>query len=202
MTTTVVFYATDTMADWEYGYLLAGLTMATEQAPDSLRVLIASETGAPVTSMGGLRVTPDVSLTDLDPTDIAALVLPGSDTWFSGHEKVLALADQTLTTGGVVAAICGATYGAARAGLLDDRDHTSNAADFLADAPGYDGADRYREARAVHDRGLITAPATAPVDFARAVFEALEVFPEPVVEAWYGLYTTGERRFYDALVGA
>ena len=24
MTTTVVFYATDTMADWEYGYLLAG----------------------------------------------------------------------------------------------------------------------------------------------------------------------------------
>ena len=54
----------------------------------------------------------------------------------------------------------------------------------------------------MHDRGLITAPATAPVDFARAVFEALAVFPEPVIEAWYGLYTTGERRFYDALVGA
>ena len=102
----------------------------------------------------------------------------------------------------MVAAICGATYGLARAGLLDDRDHTSNAADFLAGVPGYGGADHYQEARAVHDRGLITAPATAPVDFARAVFEALEVFPEPVIEAWYGLYTTGERRFYDALVGA
>ena len=35
-----------------------------------------------------------------------------------------------------------------------------------------------------------------------AVFEELEVFPEPVLQAWYGLYTTGERRYYDALVGA
>lgn len=25
---TVILYATDTMADWEYGHLLAGLTMA------------------------------------------------------------------------------------------------------------------------------------------------------------------------------
>ena len=202
MTTTVVFYATDTMADWEYGYLLAGLAMATEQAPDSFRVLIASETGAPVTSMGGMRVTPEASLAEVDPAEIGALVLPGATTWFTGHERVLALADQTLAAGGVVAAICGATYGLARSGLLDDRDHTSNAADFLADAPGYGGADRYRDVRAVHDRGLITAPATAPVDFARTVFEALEVFPEPVIDAWYGLYTTGERRFYDALVGA
>ena len=202
MTTTVVFYATDTMADWEYGYLLAGLAMANEQAPGSFRVLVASENGDPVTSMGGMRVTPETSLASVDPAEIGALVLPGATTWFSGHETVLALADQTLAAGGVVAAICGATYGLARTGLLDDRDHTSNAADFLAEAPGYGGADRYREARAVHDRGLITAPATAPVDFARAVFEALQVFPEPVIEAWYGLYTTGERRFYDALVGA
>jgi putative intracellular protease/amidase len=203
MTTTVVFYATDTMADWEYGYLVAGLAMANEQAPGSFRVLVASEDGGAVTSMGGMRVTPEVSLADLDPDpEIAALVLPGANTWFTGHAAVLTLAERTLAADGVVAAICGATYGLARAGLLDDRDHTSNAADFLAEAPGYSGANRYREARAVQDRGVITAPATAPVDFARAVFEALTVFPEPVIEAWYGLYTTGERRFYDALVGA
>jgi putative intracellular protease/amidase len=202
MTTTVVFYATDTMADWEYGYLLAGLTMANEQAPGSFRVLVASVDGDAVTSKGGLRVTPEVSLGDVDPAGIGALVLPGADTWFTGHETVLALAERVLSAGGVVAAICGATYGLARSGLLDERDHTSNAEDFLAEAPGYAGADRYREGRAVHDRGLITAPATAPIDFARSVFEALQVFPEPVIEAWYGLYTTGERRFYDALVGA
>jgi hypothetical protein len=27
------------------------------------------------------------------------------------------------------------------------------------------------------------------------------LFPPPVIDAWYGLYTTGERRYFDALVG-
>jgi putative intracellular protease/amidase len=202
MTSTVVFYATDTMADWEYGYLLAGFAMAEAQAPGRFRVVVASADGGPVISLGGLRVVPERSLADLAATDVAALVLPGASTWEEGHEIALDLAEQVLAVGGVVAGICGATYGLARAGLLDEREHTSNAAEYVAAAPGYGGADHYREAKVVTDRQLITAPATAPVDFARAVFEALDVFPQPVIEAWYGLYTTGERRFYDALVAA
>lgn len=51
----------------------------------------------------------------------------------------------------------------------------------------------------VVDRGVITAPATMPVDFAAAVFRALELFPPATVDAWYGLYTTGERRYFDQL---
>ena len=77
MTTTVIFYATDTMADWEYGYLLAGLAMANEQAPGSFRVLVASEDGGAVTSMGGMRVTPEVSLADLDPPRSRRSCCPG-----------------------------------------------------------------------------------------------------------------------------
>lgn len=202
MAATVVFYATDTMADWEYGYLLAGLAMAEQQAPGRFRVVVASEDGQPVTSMGGLRVLPETGLADLDPEAIGALVLPGAETWADGHDLVLRLSADRLAAGAVVAGICGATYGLARSGLLNEREHTSNAADYLAAADGYTGADRYRETKTVSDRGLITAPATAPIDFARAVFEALEVFPQPVIDAWYGLYTTGERRFYDVLVGA
>lgn len=202
MSRTVVFYATDTMADWEYGYLLAGFAMAEGQHPGRFRVVIASATGDAVTSMGGLRVTPEATLTDIDPTKVDALVLPGAETWEGGHATVLRLAERVLAAGGVAAGICGATYGLARAGLLNDRGHTSNAAEYLAAAPGYHGAEHYREAKVISDRRLITAPATAPIDFARAVFEALEVFPQPVIDAWYGLYTTGERRFYEALVAA
>ena len=51
------------------------------------------------------------------------------------------------------------------------------------------------------DGDVITAPATAPVDFAAAVFRRLELFPPATIDAWYGLYTTGERRWFDALVG-
>jgi len=202
MTQTVVFYATDTMADWEYGYALAGFAMAEQQLPGRFRVVVASENGQPVTSMGGLQVAPAAALTDLDPDEVAALILPGAEIWTEGHDAALGLARQLRAKAKVVAAICGATYGLARAGLLNDQPHTSNAAEYVAAAPGYTGGEHYREARTISDGGLITAPATAPVDFAKAIFEALQVFPQPVIDAWYGLYTTGERRFYDALVGA
>ena len=133
-----------------------------------------------------------------------AQLVPIADSlgYTEARDEMLDLSREVLSAGGLVAGICGATYGLARAGLLNDRDHTSNAADYLASAPGYQGADHYREAKSVVGQGLITALATAPIDFARAVFEALEVFPQPVIDAWYGLYTTGERRFYDALVAA
>ena len=162
MTTTVVFYATDTMADWEYGYLLAGFAMAQGQDPTRFRVLVASADGEPVTSMGGLRVTPETSLGQLSAGEIGALILPGADTWGEGHQIALGLAADVLAADGVVAAICGGTYGLARAGLLNERSHTSNAADYLATAPGYDGAARYQEVGVVTDQRLITAPATAP----------------------------------------
>lgn len=73
-----------------------------------------------------------------------------------------------------VAGICGGTLALARAGLLDDVRHTSNAPSFLADnAPEYAGAPRY-EARpaAIMDDHIITAPGTAATSFAAKVFEA------------------------------
>src|SRR5689334_22415424 len=101
--TTVALYATDTMADWEYGYLVAGLAMAGGE----LRVF-----GAPgvteVRTMGGLRL-----LVDPVPDGFDALVLPGADTWESGHDEVLDLARRSLDGGVTVAGICGATFGLA-----------------------------------------------------------------------------------------
>ncbi|MDI9896277.1 DJ-1/PfpI family protein [Rhodococcus sp. IEGM 1381] len=198
--TTIALYATDTMADWEYGYLTAGLAMAREQDPDANRLIVASETGEAVTTMGGLRITPDLALADLPSVD--ALILPGAATWNVGHDAALGLAAELVAAGTPVAAICGATYGLARTGLLDARPHTSNAADFLTQATEYRGAEYYREEKAVSDGTVITAGATAPIEFAKLVFERLNVFPQPIVDAWYGLYTTGERKYYDQLAGA
>lgn len=197
----VILYATDTMADWEYGYLTAGLAMANEQPPARFRLRVVADGNDVVRTKGDLRLQAEGDLQDVDPDQIALLVLPGADTWDDGHERALELARTLVERGTPVAAICGATYGLARAGLLDSRDHTSNAPGFLAPS-GYAGASRYIDAPAVDDDGLITAAATAPVDFAAAVFRRLEVFPTEVVDAWHGLYTTGERRYYDMLVGA
>ncbi|MDI6628668.1 MAG: DJ-1/PfpI family protein [Rhodococcus sp. (in: high G+C Gram-positive bacteria)] len=198
--TTIALYATDTMADWEYGYLTAGLAMAREQDPDANRLIVASETGDVVTTMGGLRITPDVGLADLPALD--ALILPGADSWDSGHDAVLRLAVELVAAGTPVAAICGATLGLARTGLLDDRPHTSNAPEFLTQATEYHGSEYYRDEKAVSDGTVITAGGVSPLEFAKLVFERLNVFPQPVVDAWYGLYTTGERKYYDQLAGA
>lgn len=197
----VILYATDTMADWEYGYLTAGLAMAAEQQPGRFRLRVLGDHRDEVTTLGRLRVRTDGDLGDVAVDDVALLVLPGASTWSTGHERVLALAHTLLRQRRAVAAICGATYGLAQAGLLDDRRHTSNAADYLSPL-GYAGAERYVDEPVVDDDGLITAPATAPVDFTAAVFRRLELFPAPAIDAWYGLYTTGERRYLDALAGA
>ena len=196
----VVLYATDTMADWEYSYLTAGLAMAAEQEPDRFRLRVLADGQDEVTTKGRLRLRTDGALDDVASEDVALLVLPGADTWSDGHGRVLDLARVLLERHTPVAGICGATYGLARAGLLDDRAHTSNALDFLLPS-GYAGAGRYRDERVVVDGDVITAPATAPVDFAAAVFRRLELFPPATIDAWYGLYTTGERRWFDALVG-
>lgn len=194
----VVLYGMDTMADWEYPYVLAGVAMAGAQGPPRFQTRVMTGDGEPVTSMGGMRVIPDGDLDGVDPTRTAVLVLPGGTTWEAGHDAALDLARRVLDAGGTVAAICGATLGLARAGLLDDRAHTSNAPDFLAPS-GYAGADRYVDQRTVADGGVITAPGTMPVDFAAAVFRAIELFPDEVIDAWYGLYTSGERRYFEQL---
>ncbi|HEX8487584.1 MAG TPA: DJ-1/PfpI family protein [Propionibacteriaceae bacterium] len=196
----VVLYATDTMADWEYGYLTTGLAMAAEQQPDRYRLRVLSDGSSEVRTAGRLRLQTDGDLRDVVVDQVALLVLPGADTWSEGHDRVLDLARELVAQGRPVAAICGATYGLARAGLLDDRQHTSNDPDYLA-ASGYAGGEHYREQSVVDDAGVITAPATAPVDFSAAVFRRLTLFPPEVTDAWYGLYTTGEKRYYDALVG-
>lgn len=196
----IVVYVTDTLADWELGYVLPGLAMANMGQP-RFEVVIAGTTLDPITTKGGLTVVPSRALGDIDPASIDMLIMPGADTWGEGHDEVLGLASQLISMGTPVAAICGATFGLARTGMLDTRPHTSNAVEYLAMAPQYHGAGFYEDAKVISDGTVITAPAIAPIDFARAIFERLDAIPAPILEAWYGLYTTGERRYFDALVG-
>jgi putative intracellular protease/amidase len=179
----------DTMADWEVGFATAHINNGYwQRQPGSIRVVTVGESKEPVTTMGGMQIVPDVVIDDLRPADSAMLILPGADTWLAGGNLAFAKkAREFLDAGVPVAAICGATVGLAVEGLLDDRRHTSNAAEVLA-ATGYVGGDLYRNGPAVTDRQLITANATAPVEFAREVFALLDLYEPDVLAAWYKLY--------------
>ncbi|TDD58650.1 glutamine amidotransferase [Kribbella antibiotica] len=179
----------DTLADWEVGFVSAHINNGLwHQAPGRFKMQTVSAALEPVTTMGGLRVLPDSLLAELRPEDSAMLILPGNDLWpTEAYAPYVEKAREFLDAGVPVAAICGATGALALAGLLDDREHTSSAAAFL-DSLGYQGGHLYKEERAVTDRGLITAGAQAPVEFARAIFAELEIYKAPVLDSLYKLY--------------
>lgn len=198
---TVHLFVYDTLADWEPGYAIAGINNPAYQThPGRYRVRTVGVGTDPVTTAGGMRILPDMTVADLDPADSAMLILPGGDAWDGdGVPQAVQKAREFLAACVPVAAICGATSGLARAGLLDDVDHTSNAPEYLQ-MTGYAGGARYRAEPAVADGNLITAPGTAPLEFAREIFRTLDLYEPRVLDAWYALFKTGDPAAFYAMV--
>jgi putative intracellular protease/amidase len=191
----------DTLADWEAGHLLAELRTG-RFTGTSFDVVTVAESGEPITTMGGVRMVPDMLLADLEPAGSDLLILPGGAIWDGGGGGAFADAARRFLDAGIpVAAICGATAGLARAGLLDERDHTSAAAEYLA-ATGYAGGHRYVDERAVVDGDLVTAGPQSPVQFARATLARLGLASERTLEAYEDVFHRGDPAGYPVLMQA
>ena len=177
--TKIAVVLTEGFADWECAYLLGA-----GRAFYGLKPTIVTPGGSAVRSMGGLTALPMEPLEIVSSETFDILVLCGGTGWdTSEYLDVIALAGDFLAKGKTVAAICGATLGLARGGLLDDRAHTSNDLDYLGTAAAYKGKSHYREiVGAVVDRGLITAPGSAPASFTAEVFRAAGVPEQPIGE--------------------
>jgi putative intracellular protease/amidase len=199
----VHLFVFDSLSDWEAGYAIAGINNPQFQRnPGSYRVRSVALRKAPVVSIGGICIQPDLALEELSLKDSVMLLMPGGTAWDEGkNTEAVEVARTFLNSGVPVAAICGATAGLARGGLLDTRRHTSNAREYLT-ATQYLGAELYEDAAAVTDNNLITAPAMAPVDFAYHIFKRLDIYKTPVLEAWYGLFKTGLPEYFGALMKA
>ncbi len=197
--TAVHLFVFDTMADWEAAFAVAAINNPQFQAaPGRYRVVTVGLTGDPVTTMGGLRVQPDVALREVSPAASSMLILPGGQTWESDlNAGAIEMARRFIARCVPVAAICAATLALARAGLLNNRYHTSNTRDYLLGS-GYRGGRFYRDRPAVSDQGVITASGVAPIDFAREIFAALSLYSADTLDAWYALYKHGDAwRFYE-----
>jgi putative intracellular protease/amidase len=195
----------DTMADWEVGHATAHLRSGRfHREPGGYEVVMVGLDREPITTMGGLRVIPDLTTADLTPQESRMLILPGADLWDAGDElkEFVGKAREFLDAGVPVAAICGAVAGLAREGLLDDRDHTSAVVQYLQAQEGYDGAGRYVDQDAVTGGDLITAGPTEPVAFAREIFARLGVYTPEVLDAWYRLFAHSDASAFEVLMAA
>jgi putative intracellular protease/amidase len=205
MTKTVHHAVYDTLADWETGHATAHLRNGNwHREPGAYEIVAVGLTTEPVTTMGGLRITPDLALDQLSPADSALLILPGAFKWDAGDDLApfARKAREFLAAGVPVAAICGATAGLAREGLLDDRDHTSGVLQYLEAQEGYAGAKHYLDRDAVTDGDLITAGPTEPVAFAREIFRRLDVYRPEVLDAWFRLFARSDASAYEVLMTA
>ncbi len=189
----------DTLTDSEVGHLLVELHTG-RFTETSFEVVTVAESPEPITTMGGVCVQPDSLLAGLEPADSDLLILPGAELWdVGGGEAFAAAAGRFLDAGVPVAAICGATAGLARAGLLDERSHTSASAEYL-EMTGYAGGEHYVDERAVVDGDLITAGPQSPVQFARAALERLGLASERTLEAYEALFHRGEQAAFPVLM--
>jgi putative intracellular protease/amidase len=189
----------DTLTDSEVGHLLVELHTG-RFTGTSFDVVAVAEANQPITTMGGVRISPDMLLDDLDPTGSDVLILPGAEIWDAGGGEAFAAAAALFLNAGVpVAAICGATAGLARAGLLDGRNHTSSAREYLA-ATGYAGGDHYIDERVVVDGDLITAGPQSPVQFARATMARLGLASTRTLDAYEALFDRGDQAAFPVLM--
>ena len=133
-------------------------------------------------SQGGLtcEVTNDVDVIDAWQPDTVVII--GGPIWESEDAPDMTpVLSKQLSRGGTVAGICGGTLALARAGILNNVEHTSNAPSYLSEAGGYSGAGLYVEsATAIASERVITAPGIAPVTFTAEVFKSAGIGDEVV----------------------
>ena len=177
-------------ADWEPAHAVAELRRQGHYDVDSVGL-----TMLPVRSMGGITVLPSKTVADVSPADVALLILPGGDRWeIAPVEPELESMLTRINDAEVpIAAICAATVGISRLGLLKGRRHTSNGLAYLrAHVPGYAEAGNYVDAPAVRDRKLITASGLADVEFTRELFEELNVLSAEDRALWAQMFRTAK----------
>lgn len=171
---------TPDFADWE-----CALLMAVARSYLGVDVVTASPDGGIVTSMGGLRVTPDMAYAGLDPAAFDALVIPGGLSWEKDEAPdFTALVRAFHGSGKVVAGICAAASALAATGVLNAVAHTGNSLASHNAQPGYSGEAFYRDQpQAVsHDR-VVTASGQSPVTFTMEILKALGLWgPEAEAE--------------------
>lgn len=184
----IFLFLFDGFSDWEIAYLTPEIKKS-----EKFELIYFSKDGKPVCSMGGLQVLPSIALSEVKLSDVYMLILPGGTAWERGeNSEVDSLVKALFEEQKIVAAICGATSYMGQQGFLDNLKHTGNDLQYLkAVSPRYAGEKNYINALAVTDEHIITANGIAPIEFAREIFEKIELHDKQSIEKWFQLFKNG-----------
>ena len=200
----VYIYMLNTLADWEISYLTAELNSGRylDKTKPSVELIKIGNTEKPIKTMGGIIITPDESIDNIQFKEDDLLILPGADTWMGEeNKKIIDIVSGIINEKVIIATICGATVALANKGILNNRKHTSNDIEVLKMfCPEYTGENFYLNQPAVTDDNLITASGITPLEFSYEVLKRINVMKAETLEAWYQLYKTNEPKYFYALM--
>jgi len=182
------FLVFDGLADWELAHALCEINKS-----GKFDVVSVGFSAKPVTTMGGLKLSPDITLDKATPAGAGIFMLPGGDMWErESHEDLKTLLRRLHAEKVPIGAICGATLEVARAGLTKNILHTSNSKDYLkAVVAGYSDENFYVDELAVADQNVITASGLGCVEFAREVIKQLNLYNETDTRTWFEMFKHG-----------
>jgi len=195
-------YVLDTLADWEIALLIAEINSGRyfKKGIEKPQIVMVGNNTSPITTMGGIEITPNVDVDNMDLKKGDFVVLPGADTWQNeNNQKIIDRIKGNLDIS--VAAICGATIMLADNGLLDNKRHTSSNKEYLKMVcKNYRGENLYEDKPTVVDGNLITAMGIAPLEFTFEILKKLDVMKENTLNAWFNLFKTQEGRYFYELM--
>ena len=200
----VFLYVLDTLADWEIGYLIAEINSG-RYLKKNIQKPIIIKVGKDlklIKTMGGIEITPDISVKDIKYQENDLLILPGGDAWISEeNNEIINFVKENINKNISIAAICGATIALANNGLLDNIKHTSNDLEVLKMfCPNYKGENYYCNKTAVIENNLITASGIGPLEFSYEVIKRIDIMEKKTLEAWYNLNKTKESKYFFELM--
>jgi len=202
----VFVYVLNTLADWEIGYLTAEINSGRyiKKSIEKPKIVKVAKNMDTIKTMGGIEITPDITVKDIIIQKNDLLILPGADTWLTeNNEEILNFIKNNMGKDITIAAICGATIAMAYNGLLNEVKHTSENLDLLKmTCPNYNGEKNYCDIPAVVDSNIITASGLAPLEFTYEIFKKMNIMENNTVEAWYNLFKTREGKYYFELMNS
>lgn len=184
----VIIYLFEGYSDWEIAYLSPEINKS-----ENHELIFVSNKRSTISSMGGLKVQPNKSLSEINIKDIGLLILPGGEAWKKGsNTEIEGILAETHSLEKPIAAICAATTYLGNSGMLDNIKHTSNDLNYLkAMAPQYNGEQNYQNVLAITDKNIITANGIAPIEFAREIFNMINLYDADSCEKWFQLFKNG-----------
>lgn len=178
----------DNLADWEPALALCEINKS-----NKLNMVSVGFSDNTVTTMGGYKISPDITLDAMKLEEAAIFIMPGGEVWEQGpNENVIKLLHKLQAKNTIIAAICGATLEVARAGLTHGLRHTSNSKGYLkAMIPDYRDDDFYVDKMAVADKNLITASGLGSVEFACEIVRLLNIYTNEGTQELYEMFKHG-----------